>query len=267
MSSFYSVNYNSSDPYHVMHLGYKDVTINATWGPAPRNECILQYVLSGSGYLNDTFIKAGQGFYIPSNRIYKFHYSENDPWHFFWILFSDELGKKYVEPLLDINEKGIFNFDFKEAIPKFYFDSTDSKTMLTHFEGLSIFFSLLSMHQHSNVVYSSLQVNNIQRAKNYIKNHENKKITVKSVADAINVNDRYLYNLFVKYENITPKEYIDQEKILTTKKLLKNTDMTISEIASTMAYDDVCNFSKFFSKRVGLSPTQYRNSPEETEES
>ena len=266
MSSFYSVDYNSHDPYHVMHLGYKDVTINATWGPSSRDECILQYILSGSGSLNGKPLKAGQGFYVPANQIYEFHYNESDPWHYFWILISSDLAKNYVEPLLDINEDGIFSFDFKNEIPKFYFSSTNGKSLLTHIEGLAIFFSLMSMHQRSKDVYSSLQINNIQRAKNYIKNHENTKITVKQVANAINVNDRYLYNLFVKYENITPKEYIDKEKVSTTKKLLKNTDMSVSEIAKIMGHEDVCNFSKFFSKHAGLSPSQYRNSPQNTEE-
>lgn len=260
MSSFYSVNYDPNDPYKVMHLGYKDVPINATWGPASRDECILQYVLNGSGSLNGNLITAGQGFYIPSNRIYECHYIENDPWDYFWILISDDLAKKYVEPLLNLDENNIFSFDFKDAIPKFYLNATNGKHALTHFEGLSIFFSLLSMHQNSNAVYASLQLNNIHRAKNYIKNHLRHKTTVKKVAEKINVNDRYLYNLFVKYEHITPKEFMDSEKISATKKLLKNTDMSISEIAENMGYDDVCNFSKFFSKRVGMSPTNYRNS-------
>lgn len=258
MSSYFSVNYDKNDPYHIKHIGYKDIPVNASWGPGSRNECIIHYILSGSGYVNDKPIKPGQGFYFPPNRIYKCTYNESDPWHYMWIIFSEELGKKYIEPLLDLNEDNIFTYDFKNAIPKFYFEKTDGKAMLTHLEGLSIFFSLISMHQQPKDSFSGLQINNIQRAKNYIKNNLSQKITVKQVADSINVNDRYLYNLFVKYENITPKEYMDKEKITSTKKLLELTDLSISEIARAMGCDDVCNFSRFFSKHVGISPTQYR---------
>lgn len=33
---------------------------------------------------------------------------------------------------------------------------------------------------------------------------------------------------------------------------------TISEIAASLGFDDVLTFSKLFSKKVGISPTNYR---------
>jgi two-component system response regulator YesN len=40
--------------------------------------------------------------------------------------------------------------------------------------------------------------------------------------------------------------------------MLKNTKMSVKEIASALGYDDQHYFSYMFKKRCGTSPTQYR---------
>ncbi|MGE8421745.1 MAG: helix-turn-helix domain-containing protein, partial [Sphingobacterium siyangense] len=48
------------------------------------------------------------------------------------------------------------------------------------------------------------------------------------------------------------------QKILTcTKSLLANNELTISEIAQRLTYDP-SNFTKFFKKYEGMSPSQFR---------
>ena len=67
----------------------------------------------------------------------------------------------------------------------------------------------------------------IIEAKKYMEQNYYRRVSIYEVADMLHISDRYLYNLFVKYEHITPKEFMDSEKISATKKLLKNTDMSV----------------------------------------
>ncbi len=52
--------------------------------------------------------------------------------------------------------------------------------------------------------------------------------------------------------------YLCQQKHKHICSLLDHTDMSIKEIALKNGYNDLSNFSRDFSKCVGMSPTEYR---------
>jgi len=51
---------------------------------------------------------------------------------------------------------------------------------------------------------------------------------------------------------------IREVRITEAKKLLKNPEMNISEIAYQLGFSDPLYFSKYFKKEVGVAPVQYR---------
>ena len=57
---------------------------------------------------------------------------------------------------------------------------------------------------------------------------------------------------------ITPYNYLLEVKLNTARLLLKNTAMTVTEIAAYLGFSTCHHFSAFFSKRMGQSPTAYR---------
>jgi transcriptional regulator GlxA family with amidase domain len=58
---------------------------------------------------------------------------------------------------------------------------------------------------------------------------------------------------------VSPKQYIDEVRIDKAKRLLKETSLSITQIASSVGFPDVLSFSKFFSSKAKQSPTHYRN--------
>lgn len=60
------------------------------------------------------------------------------------------------------------------------------------------------------------------------------------------------------YENATPLEIIDGRIVLEAKRLLRYTPMRIKEIATELGFDDPSYFNKFFKKRVGMTPTDFK---------
>ena len=87
---------------------------------------------------------------------------------------------------------------------------------------------------------------------------QTERLTVFDVAEAISINDRYLYSLFMKFEGIPPKEYILKRKLETAADLLESTDMPVMEIAAVVGFSDIYSFSKAFKSKFDLSPTKYR---------
>jgi len=59
---------------------------------------------------------------------------------------------------------------------------------------------------------------------------------------------------------VPPKHFLHEQISEKATMLLLTTDMTIKAIALTLGFDDSLYFSRFFKKRVGMSPLVYRQS-------
>ena len=53
-------------------------------------------------------------------------------------------------------------------------------------------------------------------------------------------------------------EYVTNKRLEKAKKLLENTNYTISEIAEQVSYEDTNYFSVVFKRNVGITPREYR---------
>ena len=242
----------------VVMMGYEDNGALAKWGPCKRTRYILHYVTKGRGYFNGLPVAEGYGFYITPDAISEYHPDEEHPWNYFWIILSEELAKRFAVPQIQPDADGIFYYGFTEWIlqeRKRFF--TGSATMKCA-ESLAYFFSLLSCHEKNNIPIQSRAQMHVHNAKLYIEEHFSHRLSIRDVAESIHVDDRYLYNLFVRYEGMTPTQYLCSCRIRTAKRLLRETALTVTEIADSVGFDDVCTFSKFFSSHVKVSPSYYR---------
>lgn len=101
----------------------------------------------------------------------------------------------------------------------------------------------------------------IQYAVQYIKDNLNKPLTLKSIANHVNLSTFYFSHLFKEETSYSPIEYVITMRINTAKLLLKTTNMLISEIATEVGYNSNVTFINAFKERVGMPPTKFRNSP------
>ena len=53
-------------------------------------------------------------------------------------------------------------------------------------------------------------------------------------------------------------EYINRLKVEKSKKLLKDTDMSVTDIAMKTGFEDSCYFTRVFKKYEKKTPLQYR---------
>jgi YesN/AraC family two-component response regulator len=67
-----------------------------------------------------------------------------------------------------------------------------------------------------------------------------------------------LYRKLKAVTGLSINTLIRDIRIHESKKLLKNPEMNISEIAYQLGFSDPLYFSKYFKKEVGVSPQQYR---------
>lgn len=89
------------------------------------------------------------------------------------------------------------------------------------------------------------------------RNFTDNDLSVSHLAALCGVSEVYFRRLFLNAFGTSPKEYIIQKRIEYAKTLLSSGDFSVSEVASLCGYAEPCHFSREFSKRVGMRPSQY----------
>ena len=84
-----------------------------------------------------------------------------------------------------------------------------------------------------------------------------KNISVSYLAALCKMSEVYFRKIFFCCFGVSPKEYIIQKRMEYAKQLLVLGEFEISEIAELCGYSEACHFSREFSRRVGVNPSQY----------
>lgn len=98
----------------------------------------------------------------------------------------------------------------------------------------------------------------IQRIKKYIDTNFSENISLKTIANKFYINPVYLGQLFKKTYDVYFNEYLLQVRIQEAKKMLRQTDLRIYEIAEKVGFNHAEYFVAQFEKLEKLSPTAYR---------
>lgn len=97
-----------------------------------------------------------------------------------------------------------------------------------------------------------------QKCAIYIKNNITRKLNLSIIAAALNHSSSSLSRQFKQEYQITVSAYINQQKIQAAQYMLRNTSITVSEIAYTLAFNNPNYFMKLFKKIVGVTAKEYR---------
>ena len=85
-------------------------------------------------------------------------------------------------------------------------------------------------------------------------------LTVKNVADAMNVSSDYLSSMLKQLTGKNVQEHIHQKMIEKAKEKLSTTTLSVSEIAYELGFEHPQSFSKLFKSKTNVSPMEFRRS-------
>ncbi|BBB90393.1 bifunctional transcriptional activator/DNA repair enzyme AdaA [Methylomusa anaerophila] len=92
----------------------------------------------------------------------------------------------------------------------------------------------------------------------YIHNHYVENISMETLARIEHYNVSYYGQWFRKNIGVTPQQYIHQLRIDEAKRLLQETDFSISDIAHQIGYKNQSHLTQVFKKLEGLTPNRYK---------
>ena len=94
--------------------------------------------------------------------------------------------------------------------------------------------------------------------RHYIDHHYKEKLSLDILAEVANVNKYYLAHAFKEEYGISPINYMISCRIREGKRLLTETDLSLSQISTILGFSSPSYFSQSFRNAEGTNPTEYR---------
>lgn len=92
----------------------------------------------------------------------------------------------------------------------------------------------------------------------YMNRNLSGELDLKVLADIAHMEKIYFLKSFKAEIGTTPMDYLRRLRINTAKKLLVNSDMNVTQIASAVGFQTIHHFTGVFKKITGKSPSEYK---------
>lgn len=113
--------------------------------------------------------------------------------------------------------------------------------------------------QHRASLKEGFKDKYISKACKIMQSRLSEELTLKMVADELNISESYLGKLFKNKTSYTFLDMLTLYRIRAAIDYLEQTDMKVYEISYKVGYNDSKYFSKTFQKLVGVKPKEYRD--------
>lgn len=101
--------------------------------------------------------------------------------------------------------------------------------------------------------------NLIDKAKKYVNENYEKKISLEEMADFLFINPAYFSVVFKKVTGLNFTDYIARIRVEKAKLMLEKSRYLVKDIAIKVGYDDYTYFCKVFKKIENSTPLEYRS--------
>ena len=254
-------------PLHVNSTGICSFKVDFTGGHEKgRKDFYLMYLCRGE--LNVTFggrncvLKSGQLIIFPPKTPCMYANKPGTHVDYFWLHFTGTKAEELLTNVhlpqntpinVSVDERilSAFQLLFDEYVDRdFLFDSA----VIAKLINLCTLFgraaaSLSKKNRCAATPGSSLR---------YIDEHYAKPITTKDLADLEHLSCGRFRVMFKAKTGMTPTYYITTLRLRNACVLLKQTDLTIKEIAASVGFSDQLYFSRVFFKHFGMTPKDFR---------
>ncbi len=92
----------------------------------------------------------------------------------------------------------------------------------------------------------------------FVNKHYQEPLTLQTFCDQTHYNLSYISRRFKQETGMTFREYVQKIRIEKACELLAGSDMTVSEIAKTVGYDDIQFFHSIFKRLLHMTPKEYK---------
>lgn len=170
-------------------------------------------------------------------------------------VFSNDFISNFIS---ETNHKTAKNFIFvtdENIIHKFC-----NLKELNNFQIMGVLYSLCGDFINQTEFINAGNDNGVilNKIMNYINENHNHDITLSTLSDAIGYEKHYISRLFNASSGMNFRSFINMCRTENAREMLKNTNMTITEIAYACGFSNIRTFNRAFREFTGCSPNEYR---------
>ena len=92
----------------------------------------------------------------------------------------------------------------------------------------------------------------------YVRNNYMNKITLDDIADYVYMSKSHVSKIFNEEMGMSISTYVNKFRVKKSKSLLKDSSLSIAEIANLTGFEDQSYFTKQFKAETGMSPKEFR---------
>lgn len=223
--------------------------------------CCIEYILGGSEELRvgeDTFsASAGDTCLLPQGLTHSLQCERKDSCEKHWLHLSGEFVRHLIK---SYGLEGVYHFPCLDSADLFnklqYYAShpqNDAAEKCVSLLG-ELFFRLSEAHYAAE----PKQLTPVEKMLRYIEQHETEAIRLEQLAEVCEKSPSQAERLFRKEMDMPIYRYILGRKLELACRLLTETGMSVRDVAAYLSFDDEFYFSGLFSRKIGMSPSQYR---------
>jgi AraC-like DNA-binding protein len=217
----------------------------------------LEYVmLPGCGFLHNHF-DADTSYWYPE--------SSRQPWVFLWIAFHDKASEKMIAEM--VKRYGCF-YDLGpdggevHRILRSWHKWRSSVRVLSPPEGAQLMTKIFAELTDSvNSATETAPGNRlVRKAQQLIMDKVETGIRVNDIAGELKVSREHLSRIYHELTGTKLVDYIRRARINHGRGLLRQSNLSVQEVASRLGYESQAAFARAFRQIMNVSPSEYRNS-------
>lgn len=233
------------------------------------DEFQLVYIANGRGTfeadgVSPTIIEAGTVFLLYPNVWHRFRPSEETGWEEFWVgykgHYADYLMRqdcfKPTAPFISTGYHCELLNVFMQLIETVKFEGIAyrqlASCLVTQLLGLVYSSALMTNAEHQN------KTKVIQSARFKMHERMHQAMDMEQLAKELNVGYPWFRKAFKEIMGTSPGQYHLNIRLESATRLLKETDLTVTQISHQLGFESEFYFSRIFKKKIGVAPRHYR---------
>lgn len=233
------------------------------------NEYQLIYITKGSGYFSSQSCKlqkveSGTMILLFPGEWHSYYPDPETGWDEYWVGFRGMHIDRRVEKRFFTKEEPLYDIGLSATIVGLYQDIM--KFTAQEKAGYQQMVSSIVLHILGSVYYkqrnrsftNSYVIDKINEARILMKENIESPDSPEEIASKLGLGYSWFRRMFKEYTGVSPAQYQLQLKMMRAKELLTSSSLNISEIAYRLKFENSGQFSTFFKKKEGVTPSQFR---------
>jgi len=222
----------------------------------------IVYISKGKGFYQSTEsslkpITAGETLTFFPGEWHRYQPDLEVGWTIHWIRFNGEYGNKLMCELFPSSRRPIIQIGHNEALLQLLGSLTKTMNinpLIAAAQGIEVLTHLATPSRRPRNRYSE----QIEAARGYMSEYAEQRIDYEALARKVGMSYVVFRREFREIAKMSIGQYHIMLRLSKAKELLCETTLPIGEIAYQLGYDDVRLFYLLFKSRIGMAPSEYR---------